>query len=946
MKNLYFTVALFVMFASTPSIGQVGIGTTTPNAQLEIQSSNQAAPLNTDGIIIPKVDDFPTTNPAVAQQGMLIYLNIATTFLATVRQPGFYYWNNPTSDWIGISSTSNGDHDWYEEGTTVAPDAITDDMFHTGNVAIGKNTADYPLEVNTTNFNKGILNTFASTTTDGTDKSALENDLSISGNDKIFGTKTSISGAGNGEFYGNHAYINGSGVGNHFGSFNELMSTGIGLQYGTYNQLNNNGDGNHLGLANAMGGTGNGTHWGVSNNLESSGSGDHTGIYNNISGSGTGLQYGAHNWISNSGLGTHYGTLNNLTGAGVGLQYGTYNAIVNSGTSAHYAVFNALGSTGSGLQYGNYTTITNSGPGNHYGNYATIANAGTGNHYGNYNLLSGTGVGQQYGTVNEINNVGGTTHYGEDTTLSGVGAGAQIGNNITITNTGGNSHTGVAVALTASSPTGTKSGFSATIVNNGNASGAGLTTTISGSSSGGNTGLFNSITTTGAGNVFGVNNAIQGTGTGVKYGFYNLIDPASGGTHYGVHSTFLKAGATNFAGYFLGNVGIGTTTANTYTLPPSRGTNLQIMQTNATGIVSWQNASAIQDHDWYEVGGILAPDAITDNIFHTGTVSIGKITAGFPLDVISNTRTINSVSTTGTTAAIFGVNTTAVGAGAGGHGIAGQTNQSGSSGVRGEQINAAGLGVSGINFAAAGASTGIGIFGQTSQAEGFGNSSYNLNTSGTGAFSVGNNVLGQYLVSGSGGAFNGYTTALYARATTPGVGESVYTDNFGAIVRVNYWNGTQYKIIGAGTVSTTAEGLNSERVTLHCTEAPEILFEDYGEGQLINGRTHIKIDPIIAKNITVNEKHPLRVFIQLEGECNGVYVTNKTGNSFDVVELASGISNAKFQYRIVGNRADEVLPNGRISKNADIRFEVAPKELSTVPATRVETGNPTASTEK
>lgn len=114
-------------------------------------------------------------------------------------------------------------------------------------------------------------------------------------------------------------------------------------------------------------------------------------------------------------------------------------------------------------------------------------------------------------------------------------------------------------------------------------------------------------------------------------------------------------------------------------------------------------------------------------------------------------------------------------------------------------------------------------------------------------------------------------------------------------------------------------------MTLHCTETPEILFEDYGQSQLVNGTVHIEIDPIIAKNIVVNEKHPLRVYIQLEEDCSGVFFSNKTGNSFDVTELASGHSNAKFQYHIIGNRADELLPNGRISKNADTRFESVPK---------------------
>ena len=107
----------FIVFNLYQTNAQIGIGTTLPNAQLDIRSSNQATPANNDGILIPKVNVFPATNPTVAQQGMLVYLTTPTTFLATSRQPGFYYWNNPTSDWIGLNSVANGDHDWYEVAT-------------------------------------------------------------------------------------------------------------------------------------------------------------------------------------------------------------------------------------------------------------------------------------------------------------------------------------------------------------------------------------------------------------------------------------------------------------------------------------------------------------------------------------------------------------------------------------------------------------------------------------------------------------------------------------------------------------------------------------------------------------------------------------------------------------------------------------------------------------
>ncbi|OWW23718.1 hypothetical protein B4Q04_18370, partial [Zobellia sp. OII3] len=48
--------------------------------------------------------------------------------------------------------------------------------------------------------------------------------------------------------------------------------------------------------------------------------------------------------------------------------------------------------------------------------------------------------------------------------------------------------------------------------------------------------------------------------------------------------------------------------------------------------------SALADHDWYEVGGTSAPDAITDDIFTEGNVAIGKtsITNNRALDVEGN----------------------------------------------------------------------------------------------------------------------------------------------------------------------------------------------------------------------------------------------------------------------------------------------------------------------
>jgi hypothetical protein len=140
--------------------------------------------------------------------------------------------------------------------------------------------------------------------------------------------------------------------------------------------------------------------------------------------------------------------------------------------------------------------------------------------------------------------------------------------------------------------------------------------------------------------------------------------------------------------------------------------------------------------------------------------------------------------------------------------------------------------------------------------------------------------------------------------------------------------GTTYKINGPDTVSTIVDGTQGkqEQRIMFCPEMPEIFFMDVGQGQLQNGRAYITLDPIFAKNIVVNSQHPLRVIIQLEDECNGVRVTNKSQNGFEVVELHNGTSNARFTYFVIANRANRYKDDGTLaSKHEGVRFPPAPE---------------------
>jgi hypothetical protein len=228
---------------------------------------------------------------------------------------------------------------------------------------------------------------------------------------------------------------------------------------------------------------------------------------------------------------------------------------------------------------------------------------------------------------------------------------------------------------------------------------------------------------------------------------------------------------------------------------------------------------------------------------------------------------------------------------------------------------------SGGSFSSA---TGTGVFGVSNSA------------TGTGAGFVGNNLSSlNTLANGSGVAGNGSNIGVYGYS--PNTGNDRWGGLFGTAQNgtLTYVGGrtgnTNYKINGPGTVATMVKDLNDEYVNMFCPEAPEVLFQDYGTGKLVNGRAYITIDPIFAKNIYIDEQHPLKVFIQLEGDCKGVYVTNKSKNGFEVRELQGGTSNVDFSWTVVANRVNTYDENGELnSRFQDVRFPKSPIKPKTI----------------
>ena len=337
--------------------------------------------------------------------------------------------------------------------------------------------------------------------------------------------------------------------------------------------------------------------------------------------------------------------------------------------------------------------------------------------------------------------------------------------------------------------------------------------------------------------------------------------------------------------YRLDNAGFGgsnidfRTTGRIWTNSPSGGMWLSDLQDSFMG-----NISTTQFGFWSSTVGWNAL-----NINKTsGFVGIGTSTPSSRLHVISDGDNIPVV---------YGVNTNT---------SAGTT----SFGVRGE-CGSTGLGSAGVS----GVST---------------NSSQN---------EIG--VLGDYSLWGA-SVFGLGWAALYSDMPS--------TRDFGVFGTVNFGTGTgvygrntnltigsAYGVYGFGNFAVTGAKSASVPTTkgnqlVYSTESPEIWFEDIGGKQLNNGSVHIALDEMFLETIFVDNEHPIHVFIQEEGESNGLIVIKDSDNKgFTVKEKNNGTSNIDFSYRIMAKR--RFYQDQRFGVDANQPFENNLSKAKDIPVT-------------
>ena len=379
--------------------------------------------------------------------------------------------------------------------------------------------------------------------------------------------------------------------------------------------------------------------------------------------------------------------------------------------------------------------------------------------------------------------------------------------------------------------------------------------------------------------------------------YYNSGTPASPTwTPVTTSGWNLTGNSGTTTGNFIG------TTDNTSVL--FKTNNTERVSISNTGTVLINGTSRKSNQDALEVFGAGVTGAINGSF-------------GFPINGYS----------AGAYAGIYGDNNGT------GQGVWGSCSGTGT-GVYGTS-GSSGIGVQGHS------ATGLGVLGQTNSSTGPAIKGYNQNANGIGIVGLGSNIsVYNNIGVGTGVLAQGETFGIAAFASTSGSTNTInkwagYFDYLPGANSYAYIGGrsgsTDYAILSNGVKSTMVKDDQNRNRIMYCTEAPEVLFQDYGAAQLVNGRVHVTIDPLLARNIYVSADKPLKVFIQLEGDCKGVYVTNKTASGFDVIELQNGASNTPFTYQLIANRADVKDQNGRVvSSFARIRFPVGPDRTKSV----------------
>ena len=394
--------------------------------------------------------------------------------------------------------------------------------------------------------------------------------------------------------------------------------------------------------------------------------------------------------------------------------------------------------------------------------------------------------------------------------------------------------------------------------------------------------------------VFGYNTASAGHAYGVYgqsassaggRGVHGYVGSSTGST-YGVYGQSASTSGTGVYGYTTAATG---SPKGVYGIADATGgVGVQGFATSSSGfnygVVGWSdssNGTGVLGYARADSGSTYGVEGLADSTEGYGVYGYAQATSG-------DTRGLfgESDSTAGT--GVYGKANAASGATYGVYGwseSASGTGVYGSGplyGVRGNSDATNGTGTYGRAWAASG--TTYGVYGRSDSSSGYGVFGYASQAAGQ-TFGVWGETespisMGVY---GYAKSTTGIACGVYGHTETP--------TGFGV-----YYHGG---LGGTGLKTSIVETQDYAWRQVYSVESPDVLFEDVGTAQLVDGRAEVTIDPIFAQ--TVNVEDPYQVFLTPQGDC-GLYVAQKTATSFTVQALDGNRCSIAFDYRIIAKR--------------------------------------------
>jgi hypothetical protein len=250
---------------------------------------------------------------------------------------------------------------------------------------------------------------------------------------------------------------------------------------------------------------------------------------------------------------------------------------------------------------------------------------------------------------------------------------------------------------------------------------------------------------------------------------------------------------------------------------------------------------------------------------HSGHCVVGNST--FVGDFVDTSAFAGVVGTSATGNGVQGVSQEGIG-------VVGRTNARNSTGIRGEALGRGGTGVHGeAGF--------TGVFGLANPVGGDEGSvvgvfaDADLEHAGDGMIGIG--VLGT-VRSGKG-----------------------YAGFFGGEVVINNNLSVGGDLTVEGAISANVSHPDGSLRRMYALESPESWFEDVGRAEVVDGRAQVELDNEFAAMVRTDDYH---VFLTPEGDTQGLFVSARRPDGFEVREQQGGTSNLTFSYRMVAKRSD------------------------------------------